>query len=128
MPETIADELIPFVKTVQIAAREAGILALGYAGSIANFSDLETYRADLLQARRMGMDGGSCIHPAQVPILNETFSPTSDEISKAERIVAAYDKAMADGSGAIELDGKMIDVPIANRARRILSTRDRLSK
>ena len=126
MPEARAEELLPFVKMVQLAAREAGILALGYAGSIANFSDLELYRADVEQASRMGMDGGSCIHPAQVDILNEVFSPSADAIAKAERIVSAYDAALASAKGAIELDGKMIDVPVANRARKVLNARDRI--
>ena len=121
MPEPDSEELIPYMKTLQLAAREAGVLALGYPGSIANFTDLELFRSDVRRARAQGFDGGSCIHPAQVPILNEEFAPSSDEIAKAERIVTAYDEALASGTGAIELDGKMIDVPVANRARRLLA-------
>ena len=78
MPETISEALIGAMQTVQMAAREAGILALGYPGSIANFSDLDAYRADIARARALGFDGGSCIHPAQVAILNEGFAPTSE--------------------------------------------------
>ena len=127
MAEADTEELIQYLRMVQLSAREAGILALGYPGSIANFSDLDGYRADIDRARRMGMDGGACIHPAQVPILNAGFSPTPEAISQAERLVDAYDRALAAGEGAIELDGKMIDVPIANRARRILAMRDRIA-
>ena len=127
MPETISEALIGAMQTVQMAAREAGILALGYPGSIANFSDLDAYRADIARARALGFDGGSCIHPAQVAILNEGFAPTALEIAEAEGIIAAYDAALARGEGAVAYQGKMIDIPIADRARRTLAQRDRIN-
>ena len=127
MPETISEALIGAMQTVQMAAREAGILALGYPGSIANFSDLDAYRADIARARALGFDGGSCIHPAQVAILNEGFAPTAKEIAEAEGIIAAYDAALARGEGAVAYQGKMIDIPIADRARRTLAQRDRVA-
>ena len=127
MPETISEALIGAMQTVQMAAREAGILALGYPGSIANFSDLDAYRADIARARALGFDGGSCIHPAQVAILNEGFAPTAVEIAEAEGIIAAYDAALARGEGAVAYQGKMIDIPIADRARRTLAQRDRIT-
>ena len=127
MPETISDALIGAMQTVQMAAREAGILALGYPGSIANFSDLDAYQADIARARALGFDGGSCIHPAQVAILNEGFAPTAVEIAEAEGIIAAYDAALARGEGAVAYQGKMIDIPIADRARCTLAQRDRIA-
>lgn len=127
MPETISEALIGAMQTVQMAAREAGILALGYPGSIANFSDLDAYRADIARARALGFDGGSCIHPAQVAILNEGFAPTVVEIAEAEGIISAYDAALARGEGAVAYQGKMIDIPIADRARRTLAQRDRIA-
>lgn len=127
MPETVSEALIGAMQTVQMAAREAGILALGYPGSIANFSDLDAYRADIARARALGFDGGSCIHPAQVAILNEGFAPTAVEIAEAEGIIAAYDAALARGEGAVAYQGKMIDIPIADRARRTLAQRDRIA-
>ncbi|MEC8850416.1 MAG: CoA ester lyase [Pseudomonadota bacterium] len=127
MPETISEALIGAMQTVQMAAREAGILALGYPGSIANFSDLDAYRADIARARALGFDGGSCIHPAQVAILNEGFAPTAAEIAEAEGIIAAYDAALTRGEGAVAYQGKMIDIPIADRARRTLAQRDRIA-
>ena len=124
MPEPDEAALLPFMQQVQLAAREAGVLAHGYPGSIANFTDLDTYRASAERARRLGFDGGACIHPAQVPILNDAFSPTAEEIADAESLLAAYDKALASGEGAIEHKGRMIDIPVANRARRILAMCD----
>ncbi|MEM1297885.1 MAG: CoA ester lyase [Pseudomonadota bacterium] len=121
MPGVRAEDMLPYLRQMQVAARAAGVLAVGYAGSIANFSDLDAYATDIAEARAMGMDGGTCIHPAQVAVLNTGFSPTEAEIGQARRIVDAYDAALARGEGAIEVDGKMIDVPVANRARRLLS-------
>ena len=68
-------QLLSFYQNVQVAARAAGISPMGYPGSIAEFTDLELFKSNALIARRLGFDGGSCIHPKQVPILNEAFTP-----------------------------------------------------
>jgi citrate lyase subunit beta / citryl-CoA lyase len=103
-----------------IAARAAGILPLGFIGTVADFRDLDAYRLAIRRARRLGFMGASCIHPSQVAILNEEFRPSPDEVAAAERAVAAYDAATAAGIGAIELEGKMIDVPVIERAKHVL--------
>ena len=126
MVEPEGMSLLSYYQTVQVAAREAGILPIGYPGSIAEFTDLKLFKANALIARKLGFDGGACIHPKQVPILNEAFTPTDDEIDRSERMVAAYDAAMAAGDGAVAFEGKMIDVPVVARAERILSIRDRI--
>ena len=126
MVEPEGMSLLSYYQTVQVAAREAGILPIGYPGSIAEFTDLELFKSNALIARKLGFDGGACIHPKQVPILNEAFTPTDDEIDRSERMVAVYDAAMAAGDGAVAFEGKMIDVPVVARAERILSIRDRI--
>ncbi|MAJ99305.1 MAG: CoA ester lyase [Rhodospirillaceae bacterium] len=126
MVEPEGMSLLSYYQTVQVAAREAGILPIGYPGSIAEFTDLKLFKANALIARKLGFDGGACIHPKQVPILNEAFTPTDDEIDRSERMVAVYDAAMAAGDGAVAFEGKMIDVPVVARAERILSIRDRI--
>ena len=126
MVEPEGMSLLSYYQTVQVAAREAGILPIGYPGSIAEFTDLELFKSNALAARKLGFDGGACIHPKQVPILNEAFTPTDEEIDRSERMVAAYDAAMAVGDGAVAFEGKMIDVPVVARAERILSIRDRI--
>ena len=126
MVEPEGMSLLSYYQTVQVAAREAGILPIGYPGSIAEFTDLELFKSNVLIARKLGFDGGACIHPKQVPILNEAFTPTDEEIDRSERMVAAYDAAMAAGDGAVAFEGKMIDVPVVARAERILSIRDRI--
>ena len=120
--------LLSYYQNVQVAAREAGILPIGYPGSIAEFTDLELFRSNAMIARSLGFDGGACIHPRQVPILNEAFTPTESEIDRAESMLRAYDEAMAAGDGAVAFEGKMIDVPVVARAQRILDIRDRIKE
>ncbi|HJT09099.1 MAG TPA: CoA ester lyase [Stellaceae bacterium] len=104
-----------------IAARAAGILPLGFLGTVADFRDLDAFRSTIRRSRRLGFMGASCIHPSQVAILNEEYRPSPDEVAAAERAVAAYDTATTAGIGAIELDGKMIDVPVIERAKHVLA-------
>jgi citrate lyase subunit beta/citryl-CoA lyase len=103
------------------AARAAGILPLGFIGTVADFDDLDAFRATIRRSRRLGFAGASCIHPSQVAILNEEYRPSPDEVAAAERITAAYDTATASGVGAIAIDGKMIDVPVVERAKQVLA-------
>jgi citrate lyase subunit beta/citryl-CoA lyase len=103
-----------------IAARAAGIMPLGFIGSIAEFHDLDSFRQTIRRSRRFGFIGASVIHPSQVPILNEEFRPSAQEVDYARRVVAAYDEALAEGVGAVTVDGKMIDVPVVERAGLLL--------
>jgi citrate lyase subunit beta/citryl-CoA lyase len=102
------------------AARAAGIMPLGFIGTVAEFHDLDGFRQTIRRSRRLGFIGASVIHPSQVPILNEEFRASAEEVDHARRVVAAYDKALAEGVGAVTVDGKMIDVPIVERARLLL--------
>jgi citrate lyase subunit beta / citryl-CoA lyase len=99
------------------AARAAGIMPLGFIGTVAEFHDLDGFRQTIRRSRRLGFIGASVIHPSQVPILNEEFRPSPNEVDHARRVLAAYDKALAEGVGAVTVDGKMIDVPVVERAR-----------
>lgn len=71
---------------------------------------------------RTGYQGKMCIHPAQIPVVNGVFTPSDEEVLRAERIVAAFAEAEAAGNAAIQLDGKFIDYPIVYRAQRVLET------
>src|SRR5438309_7135736 len=102
------------------AARAAGIMPLGFVGTVAEFHDLDGFRETVRRSRRLGFMGASVIHPSQVAILNEEFRPGTGEIDHARRVVAAYDEALAEGIGAVTVDGKMIDVPVVERARLLL--------
>jgi len=102
------------------AARAAGIMPLGFFGTVAEFGDLDGFRQTIRRSRRLGFVGASVIHPSQVAILNEEFRPSAAELDHARRVVAAYDEALAAGVGAVTVDGKMIDVPIVDRARLLI--------
>ena len=103
------------------AARAAGILPLGFVGTVADYKDQEAFRAIVRRSRRLGFVGASCIHPLQVPVLNEEYAPSTAEVEQARRMVAAYDAALAAGTGAVEFEGKMIDIPVVERAKRVLA-------
>lgn len=90
------------------AARAAGITCVDSV-TLA-IRDLEACRRDARMAARMGFDGKWAIHPSQIPVINEAFSPTSDEIARAQRIFAAYENAdVREGAGAIVIDDEMVD-------------------
>ncbi|MGH7094367.1 MAG: HpcH/HpaI aldolase/citrate lyase family protein, partial [Stellaceae bacterium] len=86
------------------AAKAAGIMPMGFVGTVAEFHDLDGFRETVRRSRRLGFVGASVIHPSQVPILNEEFRPSADEVAHGRRVVAAYDTALADGVGAVTLD------------------------
>jgi citrate lyase subunit beta/citryl-CoA lyase len=119
--EPLAEALQAPSQMVIIAARAAGILPLGFMGTVADYKDLDTFRATVRRSRRFGFLGAACIHPAQVPVLNEEYGPQAVEVARAERMIAAYDAAVARGAGAVEFEGKMIDVPVVERTRRALA-------
>lgn len=106
---------------VLFAARAAGLLPLGFIGSIGEFSDTRKLREVAMHARRLGFAGALAIHPAQLAILNEAFSPGTEDLEWARRVVAAQTDAAGRGLCAFEMDGKMIDPPVVRRAHEILA-------
>jgi citrate lyase subunit beta/citryl-CoA lyase len=106
---------------VHLAAKAAGVLSFGMLRSIADFSDLEGIAAGAREARALGFDGASCVHPAVVPILNRAFSPSAAELDRARRLVSAFEAAAAKGSGAFTFEGRMVDLPVYDRARKLLA-------
>jgi citrate lyase subunit beta / citryl-CoA lyase len=108
-------------QTVVIAAKAAHIMAMGFIGTVADYTDMGAFRATVRRSRKFGFEAASVIHPSGVQILNEEFTPGTDEVAQARKIIAAYETAKADGIGAIKVDGMMIDVPVALRAERLLA-------
>jgi len=123
--EPIGETLQAPKQTMIIAARAAGILPLGFMGTVADFDDLEVFRATIRRSRKFGFVGASCVHPSQVPILNEEFGWSDAEVDRARRMVAAYDAAKAKGLGAVTFEGKMIDVPVVDRAQALIRQPER---
>ena len=118
-PETL---LGPKLRIV-MAAKAAGILALGLLDTVAAIRDAGPDLARRSAAH--GFDGSTCVHPAVVPILNQAFSPDELALDLARRTIVAMENAHAEGKGATMLDGRMIDMPMLTRARRLVE-RDRL--
>jgi citrate lyase subunit beta/citryl-CoA lyase len=87
-----------------------------------DYRDVDGFRRSCIASRREGFTGRFAIHPDQVPVINETFSPSAEDIAFAERVVAAF--AAAPDAGAVGLDGKMLDRPHLTQARKTLAMRD----
>src|SRR6185436_9459299 len=85
-----------------------------------HFKDSEGFGRAIARSRRAGYQGRLCIHPDQVSVANAGYAPTADEIAAAERVVAAFRAAEAGGTAAIQVDGQMVDYPVAQRAERLL--------
>jgi citrate lyase subunit beta/citryl-CoA lyase len=96
--------LEPPIDTVWVRLKDAGGLRRSVEGSL-----------------RMGFQGRLCVHPEQVAVVNAIFTPGEEELARARRIVAAFEKAEAGGLAAIEVDGAFVDYPIVERARRTLA-------
>jgi citrate lyase subunit beta / citryl-CoA lyase len=106
------------MQRIVVAARAAGLRVLD--GPVADYSDEEGLRRSCLIARSLGFDGKWCIHPAQIAVVNESFSPTSREVEWAKKVVAAYEEANATGSGSVSVDGHMVDAASIKLARNTL--------
>ena len=106
------------MQRIVVAARVGGVRAVD--GPVADYRDEEGLRKSCLVARSLGFDGKWCIHPAQVETVNEVFSPTEWEIEWARKVVGAYEKANAIGSGSISVDGQMIDAASIKMAQNTL--------
>ena len=103
------------------AARSGGLMPLGFIASVAAFGDWEAFRKMVRRSRQFGFMGAGCIHPGQVPIVNEEYSPSAEEAAFARRVIAENAKAEAAGRASFALEGKMIDVPVVLRAERLLA-------
>jgi citrate lyase subunit beta/citryl-CoA lyase len=102
-----------------VVSRAAGIEAPIDAVYI-HLDDSEGLAVDAKLARQLGFQGKLVIHPHQIEVVNDVFSPTEEEIEEAKRIAAAFDEAVASGFAAVQVGGKMVDYPVAERAKRIL--------
>jgi citrate lyase subunit beta/citryl-CoA lyase len=103
-----------------ISARAAGVMPLGFIGTVADFSDWEKFRLMVRRSRRFGFDGAGCIHPGQVKIVNEEYTPSAEEVAYARKVIRMDQEAQAAGRGSFQIDGKMIDIPVVVRAERLI--------
>ena len=100
------------------SARVNGLRCLD--GPYAGYKDAAGFERSCRIARSMGFDGKQCIHPGQLHAANAIFTPSDDEVARAERVVQAYEQAVTEGRGAASLDGKMIDAANIRMAKVVL--------
>ena len=103
------------------AARSGGLMPLGFIASVAAFGDWDAFGRMVRRSRQFGFMGAGCIHPGQVPIVNREYSPSPEEAAFARRVIEENAKAEVAGRASFAIDGKMIDVPVVERARRLLA-------
>jgi len=111
--------LTPHLATALLAAREAGKVILD--GVFNDVKDLDAFRDECVQGAQMGFDGKTLIHPSQVEIANDVWAPSADEVDYAQRVIAAFEEATAEGRGVITVDGRMIENLHVDNARRVLA-------
>ena len=113
------DEVL-FARTqIGISSRLFGVPVVDQI--VADFSDSERFMKEAQQAKSLGFTGKLCIHPSQVPLANQSFSSTPEEIQQAIELLNVYDAAVANGTASIVHNGQMVDEALAKQARRILS-------
>lgn len=103
---------------VLYAAREAGVIPIGYPGSVTVYNEADTFRDWIQKAKSQGFEGGFCIHPNQVDILNQEMRPSEDEVEEAVAILRALEES--EKKGVFSHHGRMVDAPVVERAHRVL--------
>ena len=110
--------LVPSLHMALLAAREADKVILD--GVYNDIKNAEGFTAECVQGQNMGFDGKTLIHPDQVAIANDTWAPSTQDVEHARKVIAAFNEALAEGKGVVQLDGKMIEnLHVANAERAI---------
>ena len=107
-----------------VACRAYGLRPID--GPFGDFSDAEGYTAAARRAAQLGCEGKWAIHPSQIPLANEVFSPSDAEVELARRILEAMEQAAAEGKGAVSLDGKLIDAASIKMAENLVARVERM--
>jgi len=124
-PDYPGDQWHASITRMVIACRAFGLRAID--GPFGDFSDPEGYMAGARRAAALGCEGKWAIHPGQVELANEVFSPPEAEITKARRIIEELRKAEAEGKGAAALDGKMIDAASERMANNVITVAEAIA-
>jgi malyl-CoA/(S)-citramalyl-CoA lyase len=108
-----------------VAARANGLRPLD--GPFGDFADPDGFRAAARRAAVLGCEGKWAIHPSQVALANEVFTPPAKEVDRARRILVAMEQAAKEGKGAVSLDGRLIDIASIRQAEALVTTADRIA-
>ena len=115
-------------RLVSFAAQAFDVPMIGILGTVADYSDPGAYAKSAERARRFGFSGGTCIHPGLVAALNEAFTPKAEDVAYAQKLIQADAQAAAEGRGSFQVDGKMIDIPVIERARKLIARADAIRR
>ena len=107
---------------MRLAAGEAGVFA--YDAAYVDIADIDGFRAEATMAKRLGYLGKSCVHPRQIELANTIFQPSAEDIAFSRRVLEAARQAANQGTGAFNVDGRMIDPPFLRRAEAIVAAAD----
>ena len=108
-----------------VAARANGLRPID--GPFGDFGDDDGYRAQARRSAALGCEGKWAIHPKQVGLANEIFTPPGTEVDRARRILSAMAQASKEGKGAVTLDGRLIDIASIRQAEALVTTADRIT-
>jgi citrate lyase subunit beta/citryl-CoA lyase len=100
---------------VALAAARAGVAAIDQA--VVEIRDDERFRQDAAQGHVLGYGGKLCLHPRQVELAHQTFRPSAAELAWSRRLIHAYDRSVREGRGTLDFEGRMVDLPLVDRAR-----------
>jgi citrate lyase subunit beta/citryl-CoA lyase len=117
--------MLPWLTTCLLAAREHGIDVLD--GVYNDFANTDGFAAECAEARDLGFDGKTLIHPNQIEACNAAFSPTADEVVHARKMIAAFDLPENKGKGVVQIDGRMVERMHAEMARRTVAIADAIA-
>ena len=117
-------EIMLWAKSQLVFASRIAGLERPHDGSYTNYRDFEGLAREARQSRRLGFGGKHVIHPSQIAVVDEIFRPSQREIERATHWIEAFEEAERSGSGAIGVDGELIDYAIVNRARQLIEELD----
>ena len=109
-----------FVRQMTFVAARAANIKFPLEAVFSNIRDTEGFRRDTLLSRRLGYRGRAVIHPTQIEIANEVYTPTTAEVDYATRVIAAYQEALTRGVGSTTVDGKLVDIAMVKTAQNLL--------
>jgi malyl-CoA/(S)-citramalyl-CoA lyase len=113
------------ISRMVVACRAYGLRPID--GPFGDYSDPEGYTAAARRGAQLGCEGKWAIHPSQIALANEVFTPSEAEIDRARRILSAMEEAAAEGKGAVSLDGKLIDAASIKMAQNLVAKADQMS-
>lgn len=125
-PDYPGDQWHFALSRMTVACRAYGLRAVD--GPFGDFKDAEGYRAAARRGAALGIEGKWAIHPSQIALANETFTPPDAEVNRARRILDALEAAAREGRGAAQLDGRMIDAASARMAENIVRMAEEIGK